>query len=196
MNGKNTRHYVVWKGVRPGIYPTWQEASEQVLGYSGARLKRYGCLEDAEAAFHPHSPLDLTAPSDVVVPALAVDSSCRGAPGPLEYRGVWLTGEPYFQSGPYEDGTNNVGEFLAVVHAAALLKRDERSDVAIYSDSVTALRWVGEKTCQVKLTPRNAQILELVSRALIWLEANHIENPLLKWHTEHWGEIPADFGRK
>jgi ribonuclease HI len=195
MTNKNTRHYVVWKGVQPGIYPTWQEASKQVLGYSGARLKRYGCLEVAELAFYPHSPLDLTETGDVV-PALAVDSSCRGALGPLEYRGVWLTGEPYFHVGPYEDGMNNVGEFLAVVHAAALLKRDERSDVAIYSDSLTALRWVGEKTCQVKLTARNALIFELVSRALVWLEANHIDNPLLKWHTAQWGEIPADFGRK
>jgi ribonuclease HI len=195
MTNKNTRHYVVWKGVQPGIYPTWQEASKQVLGYSGARLKRYGCLEDAELAFYPHSPLDLTETGDVI-PALAVDSSCRGALGPLEYRGVWLTGEPYFHVGPYEDGMNNVGEFLAVVHAAALLKRDERSDVAIYSDSLTALRWVGEKTCQVKLTARNALIFELVSRALVWLEANHIDNPLLKWHAAQWGEIPADFGRK
>ena len=194
MTNKKTKHYVVWKGRRPGIYLSWQEASEQVIGYSRARLKSYGCLEDAEAAFHPHSPLDLP-PGDVAVPALAVDSSCRGAPGPLEYRGVWLTGEPYFHVGPYENGTNNVGEFLAVVHAAALLKRDERSDVAIYSDSLTALRWVGEKTCQVKLTARNAPIFDLV-RALIWLEGNHIDNPLLKWHTEHWGEIPADFGRK
>lgn len=42
----------------------------------------------------------------------------------MEYRGVYVrTGQELFRIGPYPDGTNNVGEFLALVHALALLKK-------------------------------------------------------------------------
>ena len=213
MSTKKTRHYVVWKGVRPGIYKSWREASEQVTGYSGAQHKSFGCIEDAEAAFcsqqhavcselGSQSSVTLAATGDVAVPelfGLAVDASCRGNPGPMEYRGVWLlTGQQYFHNGPYEDGTNNIGEFLAIVHAAALVKYAERPDVTIYSDSLTALGWVRARTCgtQLKQTARNAPVFELIDRALVWLKNNHVDNPLQKWDTEHWREIPADFGRK
>ena len=131
--------------------------------------------------------------------AMAVDAACSGVPGPMEYRGVWIaTGEQVFHCGPMEDGTNNVGEFLAIVHAAAWLKREGRLDVPIYSDSYNAIKWVQSKACRTKLAPgpRNVRIFELIDRAVKWLGENQIANPVLKWETRQWGENPADFGRK
>lgn len=42
----------------------------------------------------------------------------------MEYRGVdTKTRKQIFIQGPFEEGTNNIGEFLAIVHGLALLKK-------------------------------------------------------------------------
>ncbi len=205
------KFYVVWEGVQPGIYTTWEEASRMVSGYGGAKYKSFDTRAAAEEAYRgaysnyagkPNAPKpaasDLAA-LGVRLDGMAVDAACAGVPGPMEYRGVWLNGgEQVFHAGPFEDGTNNVGEFLAIVHAAGILKRDGRTGVPIYSDSRNAIGWVKQRECRTKLeaTGRNRRIFELIDRAVAWLRNNEIENPILKWETEHWGENPADFGRK
>ena len=121
-----------------------------------------------------------------------------GNPGIMEYRGVYIqTGQEIFKVGPYKDGTNNIGEFLAIVHGLALLKQ-KGSNIPIYSDSMTAQKWVRDRKCrtQWKPTANNAVLLELVKRAEAWLAQNTYSNPIIKWETKLWGEIPADFGRK
>ena len=99
--------------------------------------------------------------------------------------------------GPYRDGTNNIGEFLAIVHALALLKQHQ-SDLPVYSDSKTAISWVKKKKANTKVqaTAQNKKLLELLLRAEKWLIDNNYPNKILKWETEKWGENPADFGRK
>lgn len=47
-----------------------------------------------------------------------------------------------------------------------------------------------------KQTLQNKSVFDLIERAEAWLNANTWQNPILKWDTENWGEIPADFGRK
>lgn len=130
--------------------------------------------------------------------AWCVDAACSGNPGPMEYQGVDLiTKKQIFHFGPIQ-GTNNIGEFLAIVHAAALMKQRGITGVTIYSDSVSALAWVRNKHAKTQLE-RNEQTekaLELVRRAEIWLRANADLPPIEKWDTKEWGEIPADFGRK
>ena len=130
--------------------------------------------------------------------SIAVDAGCSGNPGKLEYRGVYLrTGKEIFHQGPFEHGTNNIGEFLAIVHALALLKKNN-SNMPVYSDSMVAQKWVREKKCKTKLerNDKNSALHRLVERAEAWLAANDYTNPVIKWQTEKWGEIPADFGRK
>jgi ribonuclease HI len=117
----------------------------------------------------------------------------------MEYRGVWTAdSRELFHMGPLEEGTNNIGEFLAIVHALAMLKQQDKPHLPIYSDSKTAQGWVKKGICNTKLeaTGRNAKIFDLIQRAENWLAVNKITNPILKWETEAWGEIPADFGRK
>lgn len=129
---------------------------------------------------------------------LAVDASCMGNPGVMEYRGVDLTdGHEVFRIGPMADGTNNIGEYLAIIHALALLKRydDPRP---VYSDSRTALVWLRRRGARTTLkhTARNARIFELLERADKWVQTNTWPNDVVKWDTETFGEIPADFDRK
>lgn len=129
--------------------------------------------------------------------ALCVDAACSGNPGPMEYRGVHLpSGREVFHFGPIH-GTNNIGEFLAIVHALALLQQRGLS-MPIYSDSVSGRAWVRNKKAKTTLarTEKTAQALELVARAEAWLRSHPVHTPVLKWNTEEWGEIPADFGRK
>jgi ribonuclease HI len=116
----------------------------------------------------------------------------------MEYRCVALdTGTEIFHSRTYPEGTNNIGEFLAIVHALALLAKDNTAS-GIYTDSSTALSWLRQKKCKTKLTQnnRNTGLFEVIARAEDWLAKNSLPVPVVKWETELWGEIPADFGRK
>lgn len=139
----------------------------------------------------------LPLPPEVEANAIAVDAACSGNPGPMEYRGVYLrTGQEIFHFGPVA-GTNNIGEFLAIVHALALLQQKGIS-MTIYSDSMTAQTWVKKRKCKTTLV-RNAQteqLHQLIERAERWLRNNTYSCPIQKWQTDKWGEVPADFGRK
>ena len=210
------KFYVVWRGRKPGVYDSWDDCKQQVEGFGEAAYKAYATLEDAEEAFwrgkeeaqpaqavagqddkKGDTPLPAAAPRPYDEDAIAVDAACSGNPGPMEYRGVDLrSGQELFHLGPMH-GTNNIGEFLAIVHALALLKK-QGVKRTVYSDSRNALLWVRQKQCKTKLE-RNAQtegLFQLIDRAVIWLRNNKIEVPLLKWQTKEWGEVPADFGRK
>jgi ribonuclease HI len=203
--------YVVWKGRKPGIYASWDACKAQVEGYTGAVYKSFPTRAEAETAYRqPPAEFIGKAATRILTPpdlrtlgithpdAVAVDAACSGSPGPVEYRARHLfSGKLLFQQGPFTDGTNNAGEFLALVHALAYCQK-QGSDAPIYSDSENALLWVKLKRCRTKLprTSRNAELFELIARAEKWLADNRYPNPLLKWNTREWGEIPADFGRK
>lgn len=134
---------------------------------------------------------------DSITSALCVDAACSGNPGPMEYRGIHLpSGRQVFHFGPIP-GTNNIGEFLAIVHGLALLKQ-KGLKMPIYSDSRTAQTWVRNKKAKttLKRTKETEQALDLLARAEQWLRTYGVDVPILKWDTDNWGEIPADFGRK
>ena len=208
--GKKQKYYVVWKGVSPGIYTSWTDCQLQINGYKGAIYKSFKTLEGAEEAY-ASSPLEyigssatkqedtlLQLPEDFDMNCWAVDAACSGNPGPMEYRGVdLLSGKEIFHYGPLY-GTNNIGEFLAIVHALALMKR-ENIKKPIYSDSRNALNWVKRKRCRTRLerTEKTEKLFQIIERAERWLQTNDYSHiPILKWETEEWGEVPADFGRK
>lgn len=204
--------YVVWVGNHPGIYESWAECKAQVDGYDGAKYKSFPTLEMAESAFRDDfekylkkDPLTsqkiVCSDPSIGTPnpdSISVDAACKGNPGILEYRGVdTKTGAELFRQGPFPEGTVNLGEFLAVVHALALLKKID-SDWPIYSDSKTAITWVKAKAIKTNLkrNQQNQSLFDLVDRAIAWLNQNQWKNPVIKWETAYWGEIPADFGRK
>lgn len=211
---KKEKFYVVWAGVNPGIYTSWTDCQLQVKGYEGAKFKSFETRDEAEQALasSPDAYLkarpsvassgrqrraDAPLPEEVVANSLAVDAACSGNPGQMEYRGVHVgSGQQVFHFGPMY-GTNNIGEFLALVHGLALLKQ-KGFDMPLYSDSRNAISWVKQKRCKTKL-PRDARsepLFQLIERAERWLQSNRYTTPILKWETERWGEIPADFGRK
>lgn len=139
----------------------------------------------------------LPLPPEVRADAWAVDAACSGNPGPMEYRGIDLaTGQVVFHFGPMH-GTNNIGEFLAIVHALALMQQHGIKK-AIYSDSVNAMLWVSKRKCKTKLerTPKTEQLHQIITRAEKWLNTHNYDTPIIKWDTKKWGEVPADFGRK
>ena len=139
----------------------------------------------------------LPLPMEVTADAWAVDAACSGNPGQMEYQGIDLaTGAQVFHFGPVH-GTNNIGEFLAIVHALALMEqRGIRK--TIYSDSYNAILWVSKKKCKTTLecTPQTEHLYAIIARAEAWLRAHAVTIPIIKWETTKWGEIPADFGRK
>lgn len=214
MAAKKQKYYVVWVGETPGIYNSWTECQLQIKGFPGAKYKAFVTMEEARSAFGGHyqdaivtntdkskikSPKLSSENTGIIWKSLSVDAACSGSPGVMEYRGVWTdTQEELFRQGPFVYGTNNVGEFLALVHGIAYLQKKGLTDMPVYSDSRTALSWLRNKKVKTTLVENSqtAILHELLERALIWLENNRYSNPILKWKTEVWGEIPADFGRK
>ena len=207
---KKQRFYVVWNGLTPGIYTSWNECKMQIDGVKQALYKAFDTLAEAKQAYASspgeyighgtkgeNKKTPATLPACIIQNALAVDAACSGNPGMMEYRGVYVgTGEELFHFGPIF-GTNNIGEFLAIVHGLAFLKQ-RNLDLPIYSDSHNALLWVKGKKCKTKL-PRDAkseQLFGYIDRAEKWLKENSYTTHLIKWETGEWGEIPADFGRK
>lgn len=209
------KFYVVWEGRATGVFDSWEECRLQTENYPGAKFKSYNSQQEAVEAFrgNPAEQMELLrsiasysppvesydAFPEILQDSLAVDAACSHNPGPVEYRGVWVrTGQPIFHAGPFEGGTNNIGEFLALVHGLALLKSQGRPHTPIYTDSRTARSWVRSRKVKTTLqrTPENEQLFEMIDRAMAWLERNTYSNPILTWNTPAWGEIPADFGRK
>lgn len=206
---KKTKFYVVWKGRQTGIFRSWEECSAQVSGCPGAEFKAFENLPAAEAALRgsyeqfrgkPASAAQawLLAPTKPLLPSICVDAACSGVPGPVEWRGVETeSGRQIFHQGPYPNGTNNIGEFLALLHALAWMEKNNLS-MPIYSDSETALSWIRARKCRTELerSDRNLELFALIERAEAWLAEREPGAQLLKWDTNAWGEIPADFGRK
>ena len=223
MGSVKQKFYVVWQGKQTGVFTSWAECEAQVKGVEGAKYKSFPTRAEAEAALAGEPPvwrkrgngggaiilqknddggdlLSRVAGCKVkpVLPALAVDAACSGNPGTMEFRGVIAdTGTEVFHRGPFTEGTNNIGEFLAIVLGLAYLKQHNLPWV-LYSDSRTALAWLRKKHAQTKLecTPANQPLFEMLRKAEQWLHDNTYTTTVLKWDTDQWGEIPADFGRK
>ncbi len=212
MAEKN-RFYVVWQGKKPGVYKGWDACKRQIEGFPGAQYMGFTTAEAAEKAFgssyfsavahkkksrekHAGALAKKIGPPNLH--SIAVDAASSGNPGKMEYQGVdTRTGKRLFHQGPFEEGTNNIGEFLAIVHGLAFLKKNQ-SDRLIYSDSRIAIGWVQKKYCNTKLaeTEANKPLFEMIGRAEAWLQTHAYATRIVKWETKAWGEIPADFGRK
>lgn len=202
------KYYVVWNGVNPGIYTSWNECKLQIDNFKGAMYKAFETLEEAQTAYD--SPPSIYLRKERVEKAamvaadvqydpvsLTVDAACSGNPGKMEYQGVYCdTRERVFHFGPIL-GTNNIGEFLAIVHGLALLQQ-KQLNIPIYTDSRTALAWIRKKKCNSNLerNEKTAEVWSLVERAERWLQTHTYTTEVRKWETDLWGEIPADFGRK
>ena len=205
---KKVKFYAVWSGREKGVFSSWDDCKKQVDGFEGAQYKSFESKTEAENALKRNyyavvntkssaTQTSIKQPSPNIA-AWAVDAAWNTKTGDMEYQGVDLqTKTLVFRKGPFFDGTNNIGEFLAIVHALALLKK-HNSDVPIFSDSKTAISWVKAKKANTKLEPtsRNSELFELIERAEAWLKDNNYKSKILKWETKWWGENPADFGRK
>ena len=206
------KFYVIWSGHKTGIFTSWNVCKKYIKDFKGAQYKSFGSKVDAEKAFKGKyfdyvgkdtkkvklSSEELKKIGKPNLNSISVDAACSGNPGKMEYRGV-VTGskKQLFLQGPFKKGTNNIGEFLALVHGLSFLKQ-KKSLLPIYSDSKIAMSWVKSGQCRTNLqiTSENKPLFDLVKRAEIWLKNNAYTTTILKWETKAWGEIPADFGRK
>ncbi len=210
---KKKKYYIVWKGHNTGVFESWDDCKAQVKDFKGAQYKSFSTFDAAKQAYKD-GPKDYIGKSKTFKSELseaqlqkigqpnynsiAVDAASSGNPGKMEYRGVdTKTKKQLFIQGPFEEATNNIGEFLAIVHGLAYLKQ-KNSERIIYTDSKTAMSWVRKKACNSKLerNDKNKPVFELVDRAIKWLNENSYKTTIVKWETKAWGEIPADFGRK
>lgn len=210
---KKKKYYTVWKGHHTGVFESWADCKAQIDNFEGAIYKSFSTFDAAKKALKGNykdyigktskfkselSEEQLKKIGEPNYNSISVDAASAGNPGKMEYRGVdTKTKKQLFIQGPFEEGTNNLGEFLAIVHGLAFLKK-KKSNRIIYTDSKTAISWVKKKKCNTKLqrNDKNKALFELVDRAVNWLKNNTYDTVIVKWETKAWGEIPADFGRK
>ena len=207
------KFYVVWSGHKKGVFSSWDVCKKNIAGFKNAEYKAFANKKEAETAFkksyndYKGKYTKKTVLSEAeklkflkpLLESISVDAACSGNPGKMEYQGVLTHNKKViFKNGPYKNGTNNIGEFLALVHGLAFLKKKGMSAVPIYSDSKIAISWVKKKTCRTNIVFNNSNkdLLDLIKRGEKWLQENSFKTPILKWETKAWGEIPADFGRK
>jgi ribonuclease HI len=207
VNSKNSaKWYVVWQGVKPGIYDKWIDCQKQVHGFKGALFKSFPSRELAESAFNntlPTNDSDSLTHHDRPTLGIAVDAACSGNPGVLEYRGINIaSGAEIFHGGPYQEGTNNLGEFLALVHGLRYISENNLK-LPLYSDSQTGITWLNKGHANTSLTKNEntALLFAAIEEAIAWLKEARLKYQvmniaIIKWDTNRWGEIPADFGRK
>jgi ribonuclease HI len=217
------KYYTVWKWREIGIFDNWDACKKSVDGYIGARYKSYPTENEAKLALqwgvqnsiHTNMKVDwlyswwkndIKKPdsqlpnSNFILPSISVDWAWNTITGWCEYQWV-MTDNPktkVFAGWPYADGTNNIVEFLGLVHALRYCQEYDLANLPIYTDSVTAIAWVRNKTAKTTQprNKKNAELFWLLDEAIIWLKSNSYKNPILKWETQIWWEIPADFGRK
>jgi len=205
---KKQKFYTVWVGINPGVYDNWEECKRQIDGVKAAKYKSFESEVDAKRAFGEDYSNYYNKKQATVAKvfnnevyekqSIAVDAACSGNPGDMEFRGVWVgDNTEIFHRGPFPGGTNNIGEFLALVYIL-MLQTQKNLNYTIYSDSMTAISWVRKGKCNTKLVPTegNRKIFEMIAIAEKWLSENRIKHRIVKWNTALWGEIPADFGRK
>ncbi|WP_298531863.1 ribonuclease H family protein [uncultured Algibacter sp.] len=213
MGKKKKKYYTVWKGHHTGVFESWNDCKAQTKDYQGAQYKSFSTFEAAKKALKGNykdyigkskkftSELSDMQLKKIGLPnynSISVDAASSGNPGVMEYRGVdTKTKKQLFIQGPFQEGTNNIGEFLALVHGLAILKKNNSKRI-LYTDSKIAMSWVRKKTCNTKLelNNKNKPVFDLVDRAIDWLKNNDYSTVIVKWETKAWGEIPADFGRK
>ena len=203
---KKQKYYVVWIGREVGIFKTWEECKAQIVEFPKAEYKSFKTLALAEEAFFSLSE-DFIGKSFFESELTEEQKKLIGEPifESISVDGAWNTAtgvhtgtkEKLFHYGPCEDGTNNIVEFLGIVHALAYCKQ-KGLNYSIYSDSRNAIKWVRDKEARTNLekSNKNKKLFELIDRALKWLNENEYQNKVLKWETRAWGENPADFGRK
>ncbi len=226
MSTRRHKWYVVWVGQEPGVYDSWSDCREQIANYPGARYKSFDTQDEAVQAYRgrmedhlnlvrqivlhaprpkaiePGGPKDYSQIPGIRLDAIAVDGACAGNPGVMEYRAVRVAdGAELFRIGSRGNliGTNNIAEYVGMIHLAAMLAAKGDFTTPIYTDSRNTFAWLrrGHSKTTLERNRRTAPALDLLARADAWLAANGpIRNPILKWNTELWGEIPADFGRK
>jgi ribonuclease HI len=206
------KFYVVWAGRTCGVFEDWNTCKSLIEGFEGAKYKSFEVQQEAELAFQmgyaeyykrnpPKKPPTFSIVGGVnqpVINSLSVDAAWNSVTKVMEYQGVHTgTRELWFRKGPFDGASNNIGEFLAVVHGLALLKQ-RNLNIPVYSDSITAIAWVRNKRTKSIILPtdKNIEVFDLVQRAEYWLQQNSYITPIFKWNTIEWGEIPADFGRK
>lgn len=206
------KFYVVWKGRIPGIYETWDDCNAQIKAFPGAEFKSFKTRALAEHAFQQNSEqyigqdifeTELTSEQLALIgkpraDSISVDAAWNTVTGDVEYQGVNTENtQILFHQGPFTDGTINLAEFLAIVHALAHCLKHGIT-CPIYSDSRNAIGWVKDKEVRTNHPRRetNKKLFDLVDRGLTWLKTHNYSNELLKWETKAWGENPADFGRK
>ena len=210
---KKQKFYVVWYGLKTGVFTSWADCQKAIKGVKGAQFMSFESRKDALVAYHKEyadykgkggkkkktlTPEQRAKIGEPNLYSIAVDAASSGNPGLMEYRGVdTQTTKQLFHQGPYKEGTNNVGEFLALVHGLAYLHKIG-SDRLLYTDSRIAWGWVKKGKCNTKLkkSSKNAKLFELIARAEHWLATTSYKTTIVKWETKAWGEIPADFGRK
>jgi len=205
---KQKKYYTVRKWKQIWVFDNRDDCKRSVQWFQWAEYKSFLSRVVAEEALKQSYKKIVKSKTtinilDTEIPfekkSIAVDAACSGNPGVMEYRGVELEKswkQIFIQK--FEIWTNNIGEFLAIVHGLSYLKEEKLEKFAIYTDSKIAINRVLKKKSKTKLekTEQSKNLFEIIKRAEQRLQNNKYKTKIIKRDTKNRWEIPADFGRK
>ncbi len=164
-----------------------------VSGVKGSKYKAFPTLQEAETAFQigrvPYYQSEKkwnVQELPFVKKSIAVDAACSSATGIMEYQGIDLVSGQVIFRVSQPNGTNNIGEFLAIVHGLSWLQKEKKTDYVLYSDSKIAINRVKNGKCNTNFAPtaENLQLFDLIRRAEDWLANQSFSTQILKRHTD------------
>ena len=89
---------MVWQGIKPGIYLSWDDSQKQIKNVPSAKFKAFDTMAEAEYAFSSgHQPTAIKKSAStgkkqgrdaIVHNSISVDAACSGNHGAMEYQGV------------------------------------------------------------------------------------------------------------
>jgi ribonuclease HI len=191
--------YVVHKGKNVGIYDTWTECKQQIVGYKGAIFKKFDNQSDADRFLMYGRIAEVTVIDNNFVADINVytDGACynNGKRNAKAGIGIYFgIDDPRNVSRRVEGKqTNNTAELTAIIVAHNILNEDiatRNKNIMIYSDSTYAIRactTYGAKLCKKKWKQSvNKPIpnLELVKMAFeLFQNKSNIRFMYIKAHT-------------
>ena len=143
--------YAVHKGKVPGVYSTWNECKSQVDGFSGAKYKKFGSIEEAKVflEFGDSPPVKEQKSSEEDCLEIYTDGACssngskdaRGGSGVFfgdnDHRNISV---PLPENIPH---TNQVAELYAIYLALSICEKEKvKRKIKLFTDSKYSINCV------------------------------------------------------
>lgn len=190
-----TKFYVVKKGINPGIYNTWEECRQNVIGYKDAIYKSFNSMESA-LSFYNDEPIDTELDDDKLY--IFTDGSYKKNIDKHCFATI-IPQWDYKYSKVLDESTNNRNELLAILQGLIVLNDNRHllenyreiiivsdSDYCIKSLTIFYKKWFDKNLNIIDDSKKN---LDIIRDILVLLKDIKVRFLKVKSHTNNLDPI-------